>query len=107
MHRCCASDTEAVQLFKWVDSKRDVREFLFEHTGVPVRWYRDDGSGEGLEHRHTYTEIVIDDEPCYLKFRSPDSIRIVVAGGAAGKFSAVLGSWSTGSRGSQMVTYPI
>lgn len=88
-------------------SKRDVREFLFEHTGVPVRWYRDDGSGEGLEHRHTYTEIVIDDEPCYLKFRSPDSIRIVVAGGAAGKFSAVLGSWSTGSRGSQMVTYPI
>jgi hypothetical protein len=31
----------------------------------------------------------------------------VVAGGTAGKFSAVLGSWVTGPTGSQMVTYPI
>ena len=31
----------------------------------------------------------------------------VVAGGTAGKFSAVIGSWSTGPRGSQMVTYGV
>jgi len=88
-------------------TKEDARKFLFEHTGIPVRCYRDDEPGEGLEQRNTYREIVIDGEPCYQKFRSPESITIVVAGGAAGKFSAVLGSWSTGSRGSQMVTYPV
>jgi AhpC/TSA family len=86
-------------------SKQDVREFLFENTGVPLRCY--DQPGEGVEQRGAYKEISIDGEPCYQKFRAPDAIRIVVAGGTAGKFSAVLGSWSTGPRGSQMVTYPV
>ena len=40
---------------------------------------------------------MIQGEPCYQKFRYPESISIVVAGGTAGKFSAVLGSWVTGS----------
>jgi hypothetical protein len=88
-------------------SKRDVRDFLFENTGVPLRCYRDAEPGEGTEQRTMYKEIVIDGEPCYQKFRSPESIKIVVAGGTAGKFSAVLGSWSVGPRGSQMVTYPV
>ncbi|HEY6392707.1 MAG TPA: TlpA disulfide reductase family protein [Bryobacteraceae bacterium] len=88
-------------------SKRDVQEFLFENTGVPLRCYREGAPGEGIEQRPLYREIAIDGEPCYQKFRAPESIRIVVAGGTAGKFSAVLGSWSTGARGSQMVTYPI
>ncbi len=57
--------------------------------------------------RGLYKEITIDGEPCYQKFRAPESIKIVVAGGTAGKFSAVIGSWSAGPRGSQMVTYPI
>jgi AhpC/TSA family protein len=88
-------------------TKQDVREFLFENTGVPVRCYRGNDEGEGTQQQSTYQQIVIDGEPCYRKFRAPDSIKIVVAGGTAGKFSAVLGSWSTGPRGSQMVTYPI
>jgi len=88
-------------------SKRDVREFLFANTGIPLRCYQDGDSGEGAAQRSLYTEIVIDGEPCYRKFRTPESIKIVVAGGTAGKFSAVLGSWSVGPRGSQMVTYPI
>ena len=88
-------------------SKQDVRRFLFENTGVPVRCYHDNDDGEGTQLRHTYTEITIDGEPCYQKFRSPESIKIVVAGGTAGKFSAVMGSWVSGPRGSQMVTYPI
>lgn len=46
-------------------------------------------------------------EVSYQKFRAPESIKIVVAGGTAGKFSAVLGSWTVGPRGSQMVTYPV
>jgi len=88
-------------------SKKDVREFLFENTGVPLRCYDNGEPGEGVEQRTMYKEITIDSEPCYQKFRSPESIKIVVAGGTAGKFSAVLGSWSVGPRGSQMVTYPI
>jgi hypothetical protein len=88
-------------------SKSDVQQFLFDNTGVPLRCYREEESGEGMQQRSLYKEIAIDGEPCYQKFRAPESIKIVVAGGTAGKFSAVLGSWSTGARGSQMVTYPI
>jgi thiol-disulfide isomerase/thioredoxin len=86
-------------------SKQNVREFLFENTGIPLRCYEE--PGEGVEQRTMYKEISIDGERCYQKFRTPESIKIVVAGGTAGKFSAVLGSWSVGPRGSQMVTYPV
>ncbi len=87
-------------------SKRDVVDFLFENTGVPLRCY-DGEPGEGFAQRSTYHEITIDGEPCYQKFRDPECIKVVVAGGTAGKFSAVLGSWAAGPRGSQMVTYPL
>ena len=87
-------------------SKQDVKQFWFENTGIPLRCY-EDAEGEGIQLRDTYKEITIDGERCYQKFRSPEAIRIVVAGGAAGKFSAVLGSWATGPRGSQVVTYPV
>ena len=50
---------------------------------------------------------MIDGEPNYRKFARPEAIQILVAGGPAGKFSAVIGSWAAGPRGSQMVTYPI
>jgi len=50
---------------------------------------------------------VIDGEQCFLKFTDPSAIKLVVAGGTAGKFSAVIGSWAAGARGSQMVTYPL
>jgi peroxiredoxin len=86
-------------------TKGDVRRFLFENTGIPVRHFADEG--EGTQYVKFYTESVIDGEPCYLKFREPGQIKIVVAGGTAGKFSAVISSWATGPRGSQMVTYPI
>ena len=84
--------------------KKDAREFLFQNTGIPLRAYDDEG--EGTNQAHLYKEITIDGERCYQKFRSPDSIGIIVAGGGAGKFSAVVGSWATGPRGSQRVTYP-
>lgn len=87
-------------------TKQNVLEFLFENTGIPLRCYEGE-PGEGVAQRGMYKEITIDGERCYQKFRSPESIKIVVAGGTAGKFSAVLGSWSAGPRGSQMVTYPI
>jgi hypothetical protein len=88
-------------------TKQQAREFLFENTGVPVRAYQDAPDAEGSQLISKYQEILINGERCYQKFRSPDSIRIVVAGGTAGKFSAVIGSWAAGPRGSEMVTYPI
>ena len=87
-------------------TKRAVREFLFENTGIPLRQF-EEGTGEGTPHVKLYKQAVIDGEPCYLKFTEPSAIKLVVAGGTAGKFSAVIGSWAAGARGSQMVTYPI
>lgn len=86
-------------------SKSDVRKFLFENSGVRI-----DAMAEGVEgakFKMLYPRITIDGEERFQKFRSEQSIRIIVAGGTAGKFSAVLGSWVTGPIGSQLVTYPI
>lgn len=88
-------------------TKQQVREFLFENTGIPVRYYKEPDHGEGTQLVSRYREIMIDGEPCYQKFRGPDALTVIVAGGTAGKFSAVIGSWATGPTGSQMVTYPI
>jgi len=88
-------------------SKNDVLQFLFENTGIPLRYYSETDGGEGTQFTAHYREITIQGEPCYQKFRSPESIFIVVAGGTAGKFSSVLGSWAAGPAGSQLVTYPI
>ena len=87
-------------------SKSDVRDFLFEHTGVPLRAFDHEGT-EGTQLRDTYEEILIDGEPHYRKFKDPSQIRIIVAGGTAGKFSAVMGGWVAGPGGSQIVTYPV
>ena len=87
-------------------SKEDVRQFLFENSGVPVADFADDG-GEGTGYQDIYTQVSIQGQPCYRKFRNPEQIHVLVAGGRAGKFSAVIGSWGAGPRGSQMVTYPI
>ncbi|HKV93150.1 MAG TPA: TlpA disulfide reductase family protein [Candidatus Angelobacter sp.] len=88
-------------------SKEQARQYLFENTGIPIRHYSADERAEGTKLTAHYKEITIRGEKCYQKFRSPEAISILVAGGTAGKFSAVIGSWATGPAGSQMVTYPI
>jgi peroxiredoxin len=88
-------------------TKDQARQFLFENTGIPVRYYSPAERAEGTQLAANYKEITVRGEKCYQKFRSPAAISIFVAGGTAGKFSAVIGSWSTGPAGSQMVTYPI
>jgi peroxiredoxin len=91
----------------WRDgfTKQAAREFLFENTGIPLREFDDEG--EGTQYVKLYKEATIGGEPCYLKFQEASAIKIIVTGGTAGKFSAVIGSWAAGPRGSQMVTYPI
>jgi hypothetical protein len=86
--------------------KERARDFLFDHTGVPLRAYEHAGT-EGTQLRDRYEEILIDGEPHYRKFSHPSQILMVVAGGTAGKFSGVLGGWLSGPKGSQMVTYPV
>lgn len=88
-------------------TKEQARQFLFENTGIPVRYYVPAERAEGTQLAANYKEIMVRGEKCYQKFRSPEAISIFVSGGTAGKFSAVMGSWSTGPAGSQMVTYPI
>jgi peroxiredoxin len=88
-------------------TKEQARQYLFENTGIPVRYYSPAERAEGTQLAANYKEITVRGEKCYQKFRSPEAISIFVAGGTAGKFSAVIGSWSTGPAGSQMVTYPI
>ena len=87
-------------------TKSDTRDFLFEHTGVPLRAFDHEGT-EGTQARDSYEEVLIDGEPHYRKFTDPSQIRIIVAGGTAGKFSAVMGGWLAGAEGSQTVTYPV
>ena len=100
----CPEHVDTIKRSGW--SKADVRQFLFENTGVSHRCFNEE-DGEGIGMQGQYRTVMIDGEPCYQKFRSPEQIKIVVAGGSAGKFSAIIGSWQTGPRGSQMVTYPI
>ena len=87
-------------------SKNDVVSYLYENTGIPLCEYDGDG-GEGAKTTQRYEECMIRGVRCYRKFNGTESIRVMVAGGPAGKFSAVLGSWQTGRRGSQMVSYPL
>jgi thiol-disulfide isomerase/thioredoxin len=87
-------------------TKQDVCEYLFTCTGIPVKHF-EDGGGEGTAHVRLYKQSMIDGESCYLKFQDPAAIKLLVAGGSAGKFSAVVSSWAAGPRGSQMVTYPV
>jgi peroxiredoxin len=88
-------------------TKEQARQYLFENTGVPKSYYDPAERAEGTQFAANYKEITVRGERCYQKFRSPEQIHIFVAGGTAGKFSAVLGSWATGPTGSQMVTYQI
>jgi hypothetical protein len=84
--------------------KPEVRHFLWQRLRRPVRELlpgRD--GGEGLPE-HVLAELGRPEQSEALipKFRSPENIKIVVAGGTAGRFSAIVPGW-TFSRGSQLV----
>jgi hypothetical protein len=77
-------------------SKSDVRGFLWERLQRPVRELlpgRD--GGEGLpEHVLRRFADPAREETRIAKFRAPENIRIVVAGGPAGRFSAIVPGWT-------------
>jgi len=84
--------------------KADVRRFLFERLRRPVRDLvpgRD--GGEGLpEHVLRKFASPADDATPIPKFRSPDNLKVLVAGGTAGRFSAIVPGW-TFANASRMV----
>jgi hypothetical protein len=84
--------------------KADVRRWLHERLQWPVRELlpgRD--GGEGLPE-HVVAKYRDPDREATLipKFRAPENIKVMVAGGAAGRFSAIVPGW-TFSKGSNLV----
>ena len=82
-------------------SREQLRQRLFELTTSPAGELARGagGSPEGIEPKW-----VTDPDMPIAKFASPDRIQIVHAGGDAGLFSMVFGSWAAGEIGSAPVT---
>ena len=89
-------------------TKAEVRRWLWERLQRPVRELlpgRDGGEGLPEHVLRKFPDPARDDSPI-AKFRSPDNIKILVAGGTAGRFSAIVPGW-TFSKGSALVFRPI
>jgi hypothetical protein len=86
-------------------SKDQIRARIQEVTTRPLReWMQDDVCAEGVPREWAKN---MDPDMPVPKFRSPDMITLVVAGGEAGKFGAYLQGWLSGPMGSSMVTRKI
>ena len=87
-------------------SKQDVKRYLYETIRRPVRELQP--GSDGAEVRRLQGGLG-DRPPDELvpKFPSTDEILVVVAGGTAGRFSAVIPGWLGGEVGSRPVSRPI
>jgi len=87
-------------------SKDDVRARIQEVTSRPLsELLADEDCREGVP-----AKLAAGSDPATVrlsKFRDPAKIHVVVAGGPAGKFSAVIGGWVQGPMGSEIVTRKI
>jgi hypothetical protein len=84
-------------------TKAELRSRIIEVTTRRVRdRLSTDDAGGGLPRRAGLTDEQLD-APA-PKFRDPRNLHIVVAGGEAGKFSAVLAGWASGPGGSMPVS---
>jgi hypothetical protein len=81
-------------------SKADLRDRIFRDARRTVGDLRGAASGE----RTPFVAWAESDDDQLGKFLSPDEIVIVVAGGLAGRFSAVIAPWVGFGLGSSMVT---
>jgi hypothetical protein len=85
-------------------SKADTQRFLFERLRRPVRELVPGvNGGDGLpDHVLKKFADPAHDATLIPKFRAPEHIKLLVAGGTAGRFSAVVPGW-TFSKGSNLV----
>jgi hypothetical protein len=89
-------------------TKTDVRRWLWKRLHRPVSDLlpgRDGGDGLPEHVLKKFKDPAHDDTPI-AKFREPENIKIMVAGGTAGRFSAIVPGW-TFSKGSALVFRPI
>jgi hypothetical protein len=84
-------------------TKADVRRFLYETIRRPVRELAPGPDGAETGRLKNLVDGRGADERI-PKFPSPEEIVLVVAGGTAGRFSAVVPGWMGGELGSQPVT---
>ncbi len=84
-------------------SKQAVRQYLFETIRRPVRDLAPGPDGAETGRLKNLLEGRAPDERI-PKFPSPEEIVVVVAGGTAGRFSAVVPGWMGGDLGSRPVT---
>jgi hypothetical protein len=88
-------------------SRKDVRQFLYETVKKSVddlKPGKDGGEGFGANILRAFEKggFVVDGQ--VRKFRSPESILVVVAGGTAGRFSVAIPGWVADDLGSTPVT---
>ena len=76
-------------------SKPQIRQFLWKWLRKPVKdLLPGHGDGEGLpEHVVATLPSPETNDTLIPKFRTPENLKIVVAGGTAGRFSAAIPSW--------------
>ncbi len=104
----CPEHVDTIWRDGW--SKEQIRDRIQEVTSRPVReLLRSEESGAGLPPAMFGADGPSEEDLNRLmpKFRSTDNIHIVVAGGEAGKFSAVLAGWASGPGGSMPVSRKI
>jgi hypothetical protein len=104
----CPEHADTIGRDKW--TKAQVRARIQEVTSRPLReLIPDQESGEGIPLKamglaNPTAEQLAQKIP---KFRRPEYINIIVAGGEAGKFSAVFAGWVSGPMGSSSVSRKI
>ncbi|MGH7276230.1 MAG: hypothetical protein ACREIY_04300, partial [Candidatus Rokuibacteriota bacterium] len=88
--------------------KADVRRWLWERLRWPVKELVPGRNGGGGLPEHVLAKFKDPERETTLmsKFRSPDNIKLLVAGGTAGRFSAIVPGW-TFSKASALVFRPI
>jgi hypothetical protein len=104
----CPEHADTIAREKW--SKAQVRERIQEVTSRPIRELVPDAdSAEGVSLRALGLEHPTPEqlEAKIPKFRRPEYINMIVAGGEAGKFSAVFAGWVSGPMGSSSVSRKI
>jgi hypothetical protein len=104
----CPEHADTIARDEW--TKTQVRQRIQQVTARPLRELLPDAeSGEGISLKAfglkgpTPEEL----ETRIPKFRKPENINIIVAGGEAGKFSAVFAGWVSGPMGSSSVSRKI
>lgn len=94
----CPEHADSLAQAGW--SKQDLRRYVFEHSHRTAAELRATGSGELTP----FVEQAESGEQRIGKFLDEEELVIVVAGGDAGRFSAVIGPWVGFGLGSTMVT---